>query len=461
MSETGDGLHHLYRDRSESGESTETRTGLDHKIGHGRNRAAQNSRDTVYAEQKAADQVRNTGMSDSRSSACSAPKDLLQEDSCRWLYLASCTRLPFQVLGRLHQVCPDALQAVSLLHASAPAVSSFVREADRKAVRRVLHSQEWDALPLTLPQGVTLTRAGHVDFPASLRPVEDWPPVLTVAGRIPSGTAVAIVGMRKASPHGKDFAWRLGAALARQGLIVVSGLAFGIDAAAHEGVLAAGGKGVAIMAGGLSRITPRSHFRLARRLVEGGGALVSHLLPDTVPYGWRFPIRNRLIAGLADAVVVVEAAETGGALSTARHARDLGREVLAVPGFPDDGHAIGVNQLLRDGAGLCCGPKDVMEVLGIRMREKVRVQHKMRMPAVQPGESFLPECSAIGEGAGLAPEWAFVLDQVYYRPDSLESVAMRSNCSVREVLGILIELEALGQVVFPSPATVQRLHGAP
>lgn len=182
-----------------------------------------------------------------------------------------------------------------------------------------------------------------------------WPP--------PAGPRVALVGSRRPSPYGEAVAEQLGLELARAGVVVVSGLALGIDAAAHRGALNAGGVTVAVMGTGVDLIYPTAHTVLAEAILAGGGALVSQFPDGTEPRRQNFPARNHTIAALSDVVVVVEAAEASGALITAAAALDLHKEVMAVPGSVFSPLSVGTHGLLRDGAGLVQNARDVLAVL--------------------------------------------------------------------------------------------------
>ncbi|NGQ91073.1 DNA-protecting protein DprA [Rhodobacter sp. HX-7-19] len=211
--------------------------------------------------------------------------------------------------------------------------------------------------------GARMLVPGGPDYPAGLMEMPDAPPLLWLRGD-PAWLArpmVAMVGARNASSLGVRMARRLSAALGAAGQVVVSGLARGIDAEAHGAALATGT--VAVMAGGVDVIYPEEHASLAARIAEGG-CLLSEQPMGLVPQARHFPLRNRIIAGLSRAVVVVEAAARSGSLITARDALDLGREVLAVPGHPFDARAAGCNMLIRDGAVLVRGADDVLEALG-------------------------------------------------------------------------------------------------
>jgi DNA processing protein len=238
----------------------------------------------------------------------------------------------------------------------------------------------------------------HADdphYPAGLRDLRDPPPSLYVrGGALPAvAAAIAVVGSRAASPYGVAQAMRLAGDLARLGFTIVSGLAHGIDAAAHRGALAAGGRTVAVIPSGLDAITPRHHAMLAESIAERG-ALVSER-PGGPPYGkGAFLERNRLIAGLASATVVVEAAARSGALNTAEWARGLGRPVLAVPGQVDRETARGCHRLIREGATLCEDAGDVLEVVsgrGARRRFRSDASATGGAPAIPDGIEPTPE----------------------------------------------------------------------
>lgn len=216
------------------------------------------------------------------------------------------------------------------------------------------------------PRAVVVQRIGRESpaYPAGLAELRDPPLCMFVRGRLPdAGTpAVAIVGARAATPYGRAFATRIARDLAARGVAVVSGLAHGIDAAAHEGALAADGITLGVLASGVRQVTPAGHESLAER-VCGRGALLSEQ-EDGPPFGrGAFVKRNRIVAALANAVVVVEASERSGALSTAEVARRLGRPLFAVPADVDRASSQGTLALLRGGARVCADAADVLAVL--------------------------------------------------------------------------------------------------
>jgi DNA processing protein len=192
--------------------------------------------------------------------------------------------------------------------------------------------------------------------PANLRTRGRWP--------LPEGPRVAIVGSRRPSPYGEAVAEQLGADLAKAGVVVVSGLALGIDAAAHRGALNGGGITVAVMGTGVDVIYPAAHAQLAGDILAAGGALVSQFPDGTIPRRGNFPARNWTMAALSDAIVVVEAGEGSGALITSEAALHLHKEVMAVPGSVFSPLSVGTHGLLRDGAGLVQNARDILAAVG-------------------------------------------------------------------------------------------------
>ena len=202
-------------------------------------------------------------------------------------------------------------------------------------------------------------------LPERLAAIPDPPNRLYVRGaaEVLGAPAIAIVGSRRATRAGRDFAHALARELASGGLVVVSGLAYGIDAAAHRGALATG-RTIAVLGSGLARVYPRAHEGLARDIVAADGAVVTEYPPDAGPRKHRFPERNRLISGLALGVVIVEATTRSGSLITARMAAEQGREVMAVPGPVASPLAGGCHRLLKSGAALIENADDVLFAIG-------------------------------------------------------------------------------------------------
>jgi DNA processing protein len=264
-----------------------------------------------------------------------------------------------------------------------------------------------------------------------------WPP--------PEGPRVAIVGSRRPSPYGEAVAEQLAADLARAGVVVVSGLALGIDAAAHRGALAGGGMTVAVMGTGVDIVYPAAHGKLAEEIVAAGGALVSQFPDGTAPRRHNFPARNWTMAALSDAVVVVEAAEGSGALITADAALELHKEVLAVPGSVFSPLSVGTHQLIRDGALLVQNARDVLAALGA-------VQEVLDDPLAPPQSLGIDAPSGRD---GIVAHLSDVL------PLSAAEIARKLQLPVAEVLVRLTALELDGAVRRHHDGYVRALRGGP
>jgi DNA processing protein len=270
----------------------------------------------------------------------------------------------------------------------------------------------------------------HADgYPERLTQLGDPPNPLYLRGGVDrlesltSKPAVAVVGGRHPSEYALEVAQEMGRGLAAAGVTVISGLALGVDAASHRGALAGGGGPVAVLACGPDIPYPRRHRRLYEEIV-GRGVVLSEFEPGTQPFQWSFPARNRIMAALAEVVVVVEARVASGSLITSTFAEDLGREVLAVPGQVTSRVAAGSNQLLREGAGFVRNADDVLDVLF--------------GAGAGPRESRAPDPE-------LATPLRIVLDAVEVR-DSLERASMRAGLSAGGLRAALGRLEALGLV---------------
>lgn len=259
--------------------------------------------------------------------------------------------------------------------------------------------------------------------PEPLRHLVDPPPVVWVRGRLAclDRPAVAVVGSRAGSPYALAVAERLAGDLAAKGVVVVSGLARGVDAAAHRGTLEAGGVTVGVLGCGADRVYPAEHAPLATAIVERG-ALISELAPGTPPQPIFFPRRNRIISALARAVVVVEAGERSGSLITARCALEQGRDVLAVPGNVLSGRNRGGHALLRDGARLVESADDVLEEIGLAARPAGT--------ADSPNRSDDPVLACLWEGEAA----------------DLDEISAQSGLAIESLLSRLLDLELRGVV---------------
>ena len=311
---------------------------------------------------------------------------------------------------------PESLRRVSAATLLAPGAAPPLRGAEAERQLALLSRQRIQALPIASPA-----------YPERLRRLPDAPALLFVHG-MPAlllVRAVAIVGARAPTAYGLVTARRFAFELARAGLAIVSGLARGIDAAAHEGALEAGGATLAFQACGPDRVYPAQHRALAGR-IGTQGAVVTEFPVGTAPLAAYFPLRNRLISALAEAVVVVEARERSGSLLTARCAADQGVEVFAVPGPLDAPTSAGPNRLIQQGAGLLLEAADVLRELGIEPPRPAR-----SAPHVQRAEGPLARA---------------ILRALRHEPLPRDALAATLASPPAALAAALLELELAGQV---------------
>lgn len=308
----------------------------------------------------------------------------------------------------------------------------------------------------SIPRAITRGGAG---FPSRLAEIPDAPATLHVRGTLvdADALAVAIVGSRRATPYGLEVAETLAAELAARGVTIVSGLARGIDSAAHRGALRVGGRTLAVLGSGVDVIYPRENRRLAAE-IAARGALVSQFAPGTPPLPHNFPIRNQVIAGISLAVVVVEAAEKSGSLITARLAAELGREVLAVPGRITAPESRGANRLIQDGAHVAMGWEDVVAVLPERWKACVTTDRRIGTAGgaalaergAAAGEPALAWRAAEGEPSEYRKEVTVatrkILALLGEDPIDIDHVIERSGLGAGRVSAALLELELEGRV---------------
>lgn len=272
------------------------------------------------------------------------------------------------------------------------------------------------------------------DYPGALLSIADPPPVFYYVGRreLLNHSAVAIVGSRNATPQGVEHAEAFGAALSAAGLTIVSGLASGIDAAAHRGGLSAVGSSIAVVGTGLDRVYPTSNSALAAQLERNGG-LLSEFALGTPPLPENFPRRNRVISGLSRGVLVVEATLNSGSLITARLAAEQGREVFAIPGSIHSPFSKGAHRLIREGAKLVETAQDVIEELGIEVA--IGGSGAVTQAAVTP---TIPEASG---------PTGRVLAALGHDPAGIDLIARRTGLAADVITVALVELEVAGRVV--------------
>lgn len=344
-------------------------------------------------------------------------------------------------LIRSENVGPRAFRdLVNHFGGAAAALEALPAMAKRggRAIRVASLAEAEDEIANIERRGARLIAIGESQYPKALAAADGAPPLITVAGdpAVFQRPSVGIVGARNASSAGRSFAARLAVELGGAGWAITSGLARGIDAAAHAASLDSGT--IAVFAGGLDCLYPPEHADLARRIVEYG-ALVTEMPLGWQPRGRDFPRRNRIIAGLSLGVVVVEAAVRSGSLITARLATELGREVMAAPGSPLDPRCEGSNSLLREGATFITRSDDVLEALG---------------PLVDRGDFERPPPISLAqaEGAGFAPaepgddDRARVLELLGPSPATVDAVIRQSGVEPRKVQLLLLELELAGRL---------------
>ncbi len=265
-------------------------------------------------------------------------------------------------------------------------------------------------------------------YPERLKQIYDYPAGLFVRGRLPKDScpSVAIVGARGCSEYGEQLAEEFSRALAAKQIQIISGLALGIDGAAHRGALKAkGGMTYGVMGCGVNICYPPSNYELYRAMIQKGGVL-SEFVPGTNPAARHFPMRNRLISGLADVILVVEAKEHSGSLITAELGLDQGKDIFAIPGRVTDHLSAGCNQLIAQGAHMANSPDDILSCLGIK--------HQKSM--------FLCEKNI----KSLAKKEKMVYSCLDFRPKHLDEIVTGCGLPVTECMGILLELELDGYV---------------
>jgi DNA processing protein len=287
-------------------------------------------------------------------------------------------------------------------------------------------------------------------YPTRLREIADPPAVLYVIGDpdLLSATQLGIVGSRNPTPGGSETAHAFASYLTQSGLTITSGLALGVDAAAHRGALEAGGKTIAVAGTGLDRVYPARHRELAHE-IAGHGALISEFPLGTPALASNFPRRNRIISGLSLGVLVVEAAVQSGSLITARLAAEQGREVFAIPGSIHNPLARGCHALIRQGAKLVETAADILEELGPIARVTAAVQGSTNVAGGRTPEAT-PARQTDGEGniaTGLGVEAMTLLDCLGFDPTPVDSLIERSGLTPEAVSSMLLVLELQGHVV--------------
>ncbi len=358
-------------------------------------------------------------------------------------------RLDWLRLSRTETVGPVTFYALLRRFGSAKAALDALPRLSRPVTAMTRREAEVELAALDR-LGASLVCWGEPLYPATLAAVEDAPPVLTVLGtpELMQAPMVAVVGARNASANGRRIASELAQGLGEAGVVVISGMARGIDAAAHIGSLDAGS--VAVVAGGADIVYPEENRGLYDALCHQG-AVVAELPLGTEPQARHFPRRNRIISGMARGVVVVEAAAKSGSLITARFALEQGREVFAVPGSPLDPRCRGCNDLLRNGATLTENAGDILTQLGPLLqgemppRSAITPPRKTHLPLLQPMSSPGPG----GAAAPQIPEDAaleMVIEKLSPTPVAVDELVRQCQMSAASVATLLLELELAGRI---------------
>jgi DNA processing protein len=343
------------------------------------------------------------------------------------------------VLSHLQGIRPLELHALAWREGSASACLRAIRSGSEgtSSDRRIASAVEAGKVREALDRvGARLAPPGSEEYPEELLALADPPACLFVRGRkaVPWPEAVAVVGARNCTAYGRETAMAIGAGLARAGVLVVSGAARGIDAAAHRGALGRGGRTSAVLGSGIDVLYPYRNRRLLEE-IAATAPLFSEYPPGVPPHGRRFPARNRVVAALCRVTVVVEGAPASGSLLTAGFANQLSRDVMAVPGPVTGPLSAAPHGLIRDGAVLARGPDDVLEMLG-------------RGPTPEP--SAIPDrAGTTGVSFGMREEEARVMAALSGTGEPLDSVARRAGLAPARALSVLMSLELQGLVRSP------------
>lgn len=352
----------------------------------------------------------------------------------------------------------DATSILAASHDSLMRVQGVgSKTADNLAKARQMDVQQ--EIDFCQAHGIDIQVISDPTYPGMLKEIPDPPGALFIRGTIEpcDRLAISIVGTRHATGYGLRQAERLAHELARAGLTIISGLARGIDAAAHRGALKAGGRTLAVLASGVLNIYPPEHHKLADEIIESG-ALVSESVPQAQPLAGMFPQRNRIVSGLSLGVIVVEAAERSGALITARHAMEQNREVMAVPGPVDSRMSRGAHRLLRDGAVLVESADDVLESLG-PLHEQLEMVGSQQATTSPEGERTDNTGRTIRHPAELKLNEieTLVLDNIQTEATQIDTIMAPTNLSIERVLSTISVLEMRRLIRRVSGTTVVRI----
>lgn len=361
------------------------------------------------------------------------------DQRCR-LWLAFSDSLTYKGKARLLQHAGSASQAFEGFSIS------FQQLVGPKAYEELaqLKREGLDALEQTLASShIQVLFQEDAVFPQLLKEIIDPPDLFFYRGTMasPQEKALAIIGSRRETRYGREQARGIARDLAGQGVTIVSGLAYGIDHAAHQGALDAGGRTIAVLGSGLYNLYPRDHGPLAEQIVQSGGAVISELPPHSQPLAYHFPFRNRIVSGLSQGVLLIEAREKSGTLITVGHALAQGREVFALPGPVDSPGSMVPHRFLREGARLATCAQDILEDMGWDQREE-----QLALPL----ELSLPDLTNIQQR---------IYDALCGEPQSFDSLLSHTGLSASELNTQMVILEMQG-ITDTLPGRQYRLHQA-
>lgn len=304
----------------------------------------------------------------------------------------------------------------------------FLTDAEKEALGRAKETDPEKLYEETEKKGIRLILHCSERYPSRLRDIPDPPYALYVKGNLPSeeGKKAAVIGARKCTPYGEKYAVEFAKHLAEHGVEIISGLARGIDGMGQRGALMGRGRTFAVLGSGVDVCYPREHIGLYTDLLGGGGGILSEYPPGTSPLPRNFPARNRIISGLSDAVLVMEAGEKSGSLITVDMALEQGRDVYALPGPINSSLSVGCNRLIQQGAGILISPENLLDEWGIQKESGLQKKAKNKKILATP-ENLLYSC----------------LD-LY--PKNLEQLSEETGLETRVVVRLLVSLELQGYV---------------
>lgn len=374
-----------------------------------------------------------------------------QQELPYWLVLNRYAGIGPKHFQHLHQTFG---QLSSLFQHQQPVseLQNFLKKVGVKSIQPNWAAVDQDLAFLNKPHA-HIIRYNQVAYPILLKQIVNPPPLLFVEGDVDilSHAQLAMVGSRNPTPMGNEMAFQFAKYLVSKRLVITSGLAVGIDGAAHRGALTGGGRTIGVIGSGLDKIYPSTHISLAKQMMDNGGALVSEFPMGTSPRREFFPRRNRLISGLSMGVLVVEAALNSGSLITAKYAIDQGRDVFAIPGSPHNPLAKGCHQLIKEGAKLVEEAEDILQELlplskyvnfnhsdGCDTKKEEIQQTNTDQPLIQHTFNFTGDTN---------PQETQVLAQIGFECTSVDTIIERSGLTAEEVSSMLLALELTDKIL--------------